>query len=1751
MSQRSVAIDISVNLTGTDINEIRGIFSALKDAVGGVAQQVNKLDDQLRKLKTPPALNQVVTELEKLKKLRIPNLQQIATGFGMLARMGTPPNLDPFIEQIRKFTGLKIPNLLNIAKGFEILSGESIKMVTTGKRLRIAYRQIKRFSDLKLPNLRSIASGLRLLSDETYRLNKIANIFTQVARALASFNQTAKLPNLVHLAKGIGAFSNETFKLNKIRNIFAQVGKSLRAFPTDIKFPNFGLLAKGLQAIASKGVDIKAVVGKILSLERALRRLAESGRLTQLLVFASALNAVSASVTKIINPTRKAGKAVRGLGDDMEKTGKRGLTFAQRIKVFAHYTIIMQSVMLLRDAMRAGTTAIFEYSQGLKDVQAITGATNADLQVIGKTIKDIAQVTKFSVGEIATGMRILGQTGMDASQAMMAMQHVADLATGTLSEMENVVDLTTTALRVFAVDAVNTQSITDGFANAVNKSKLTIDKLRIAFNYVGPIARDIGVTFAGTQAALMTLANSGIRASTMGTGLRRVLARLASPTKKFQKAVAAAGLSLTDFDTQALPLHKVMSNLRLVVQDAGTAFELFGKRGAPVVLALTSMNSGLKTNTLLVQESGTAAEMAAIQIEGLQVMWKNLQDTFGLLAVTMGEAGLDSVFKFLISSAKTLLDTLIAIGRTDFGKFSFAFAGISTIVAGVTASAIALKVAFAGAFGAMIISKIVAVKLAVIALAGPIGIVAAALAALVTGFMAVTTHANRFKKAMDESLAASRGFQQASLYMDNYNKSVSKLKEGTDELRAENLKLLSELIKVSHGTTDIAKYAHKAALSIDPLTGKINDQTKAIEDYHEAVNRLALSKLVEHVAAMNKELEGGGRLRARVREINRGDTSLADKIIRKARAKNIREMVIAGKAGANELGRYVEGLKIHKKMFPDEEFLVDIFERAEVAAAEFASRADAMGMKLDFSNTVEEVEGLWQGIIKNDLVLSVFLENFSKLKKAAEGVPEDIIDSWSMADATDDLEQYLKVFQKTADAQARRAIPDTGTEEQIAAAKELAALNIQATANTTAALLATIKNNRTKRAALIEEKQINEELLKQELEQAKTVEETAAARQRYGKENNRLLQEAKRISVAFVADDGIKQLQQIKAITIASEEQAAALKKLYRKTPDAEALHKGLAEIEFDRDRKLQDVLTFGFDSAGTIEEAEEMIELIETKFASEKIELQIKAVTEGIDTTDEIAEAERAKNKKILALREGLQEKLNRSDADAVVVSEQQVLLSKARLAVIDTGVKTFGRKIRTESQKTAAYVRKKQAEINKIIAKMELAQAKDPVDETEFELQVLQERLRSIDEIIQKEEQLVRITTSDEKVTAELALNSSIVTRLGLLKDIVEIESQRRDNARETALEEISHAEAYNKALLARKRLESDRGAGGDSQLEIAKAGRFEQERIRSKIAADQGRLRIAIEEGNADKIKNIQLEIFQHETDLMTSQLETHRAVMEERVRVMEDGWRRGIVSVEEYYAAVEAARSAGAISQEKANERQMVATGGMWDGFKSGFSEAGAEAKTTFETMAEVGEYAFNAIGDGFATALEGIVTGSMSAGQAFSQMAASILMDIGKMIVKMAILNAMKSLNLFAEGGSVGGAATQSLAGGGGVHGVSPHPKADNIPIWATAGEFMQPVKSVRYYGTKFMEMIRTLQFPKELARIATLGNFNIPTPIGNYLAEGGMPSGGVAAPEVSLNVVNFVDKNLMGEYLSTVEGEKTMLNFLNVNRNAY
>jgi len=145
---------------------------------------------------------------------------------------------------------------------------------------------------------------------------------------------------------------------------------------------------------------------------------------------------------------------------------------------------------------------------------------------------------------------------------------------------------------------------------------------------------------------------------------------------------------------------------------------------------------------------------------------------------------------------------------------------------------------------------------------------------------------------------------------------------------------------------------------------------------------------------------------------------------------------------------------------------------------------------------------------------------------------------------------------------------------------------------------------------------------------------------------------------------------------------------------------------------------------------------------------------------------------------------------------------------------------------------------------------------------------------------------------------------------------------------------------------------------------------------------------------------------------------------------------------------------------------------------------------------------------------------------------------------------------------------QTLARGGLVQGYSPSKTADNIPLKGTAGEFMQPVDSVEYYGTQIYEAMRQKLIPRELFSGLALQLIpkelfsglvlpSAPGPSGENLQAGGLvgvpgPSGenlqagrlAGTTGKSEFTFINITDPRELDRYLATPAGKDAILNVI-------
>jgi TP901 family phage tail tape measure protein len=471
-----------------------------------------------------------------------------------------------------------------------------------------------------------------------------------VARLRTAFNEVdgivARIPRRLAEPAAKSAMKQMETGLDRIKNQLAQIQK--------------------LSLEKSIGMtEARQAIGGINNISSALGRLHREGKIsTETLM----------TMNKEVIASRKNWESKRrelhSAGTEVNSLTAAFDRINRRIQQFGSFLLAAMVIRTFYTGIREFNKAIIEFDQSLHNLQAIIKVNEVQAKILGDVIRDVARTTKFSASEVADGMRILGQAGLDMGEAMVFIKGTADLATGTMEDFNQVADLMTSSMNAFHLEAVEGSRIADIYANAINKSKLNIDKLRTAFNYVGAAGYQAGLELNDLAGTLMVLADNGIRASTMGTGLRRMIMQMLAPSARFRAELRTMNIAIEDINPGIVGWETALRNLRPVLWDAqrqtvdmAKTSAYFGLRAAQVAAVILSSEEAISSATQMTYEYGAAAEMAAKQQEGLEIVLKNLSDRLKLIAVGIGEeGGLADTYKGFLNvlrSVSTGLETLI------------------------------------------------------------------------------------------------------------------------------------------------------------------------------------------------------------------------------------------------------------------------------------------------------------------------------------------------------------------------------------------------------------------------------------------------------------------------------------------------------------------------------------------------------------------------------------------------------------------------------------------------------------------------------------------------------------------------------------------------------------------------------------------------------------------------------------------------------------------------------------------------------------------------------------------------------------------------------------------------------------------------------------------------------------------------------------------------------------------------------------
>ena len=127
-----------------------------------------------------------------------------------------------------------------------------------------------------------------------------------------------------------------------------------------------------------------------------------------------------------------------------------------------------------------------DFELALKQTQAISQATDTQMEGLKASILEVGENSRFSAIEITEAATTLAQAGFSLAEIQKTLESVTLLATATGSSLKETVDIATASLGAFQLSADNMPRIVNQITQAMNLSKLDIQKFQLAVSGGGP-----------------------------------------------------------------------------------------------------------------------------------------------------------------------------------------------------------------------------------------------------------------------------------------------------------------------------------------------------------------------------------------------------------------------------------------------------------------------------------------------------------------------------------------------------------------------------------------------------------------------------------------------------------------------------------------------------------------------------------------------------------------------------------------------------------------------------------------------------------------------------------------------------------------------------------------------------------------------------------------------------------------------------------------------------------------------------------------------------------------------------------------------------------------------------------------------------------------------------------------------------------------------------------------------------------------
>lgn len=361
-----------------------------------------------------------------------------------------------------------------------------------------------------------------------------------------------------------------------------------------------------------------------------------------------------------------------------------------------------------------GVRAAAEFDQSMRNVQAVTGATNDELSRLSQEVLAIGRSSVAGPQAVAAAFYEISSGVTDATARIDVLKASTALAEAGQADL-----MTTTKGLIAAVNAytpaiLSAEEASDVYARTVAKGVGSMDEFVAALNPLAGLGASLEIDFSELGGAMAFMTSKGQSASLASTQLKAAMVAMLKPNESMKDALAAMGFESGEAAIKQLGLVGALQSMSGALGGSTDAMAMaLGSTEAlqaAVVLTKDEYNAFFDDYQAGLEGSTQAARR--VQLESFTAQWALLKSEIQAVAIQIGQRllppllsvvqGVSQAIGWLNQFGDGWMDVAVGIGAViaamggitaAFGALMFimnplaiAFAGIALLGAGIYAA---------------------------------------------------------------------------------------------------------------------------------------------------------------------------------------------------------------------------------------------------------------------------------------------------------------------------------------------------------------------------------------------------------------------------------------------------------------------------------------------------------------------------------------------------------------------------------------------------------------------------------------------------------------------------------------------------------------------------------------------------------------------------------------------------------------------------------------------------------------------------------------------------------------------------------------------------------------------------------------------------------------------------------------------------------------------------------------------------------